>query len=64
MPPDDNECVGEGSGNNCHENADCTNEPAGSFTCTCKDGYTGDGVNTCNGKEGPFYICLSSTMKF
>ena len=33
---------------NCDENADCENEP-GTFSCTCKEGYTGDGV-TCNGK--------------
>ncbi|XP_048248036.1 protein NEL-like isoform X2 [Haliotis rufescens] len=28
---------------NCHENSDCTNTD-GSFTCTCKAGHVGDGV--------------------
>ena len=37
---------------NCHVNADCTNVDPG-FTCTCKAGYAGDGVdcteiNECN----------------
>ena len=34
--------------NNCSTNAACTNTPGG-FTCTCNQGYTGDGV-TCMGK--------------
>ena len=29
--------------NNCHENAQCTNT-VGTFTCSCKPGYTGDGA--------------------
>ncbi|KAI8511658.1 complement activation, classical pathway [Branchiostoma belcheri] len=40
---DNDECV-DGS-NNCNPDAFCTNTP-GSFTCTCKAGYSGDGV-TC-----------------
>ena len=32
---------------NCNENANCTNTN-GSFTCQCKEGYTGDGVE-CEG---------------
>ena len=43
--PDINECVIDA---NCHTNAACTNTP-GSFTCTCNQGYTRDGV-TCVGK--------------
>ena len=34
---------------NCHDDADCTNTKR-SFTCTCKPGYSGDGVN-CEGKK-------------
>ncbi|XP_072028805.1 uncharacterized protein [Amphiura filiformis] len=33
---------------NCNVNADCTNTPVGSFTCTCHNGYSGNGV-TCTG---------------
>ena len=35
------------STNDCSANADCTNT-VGSFNCTCKPGFTGDG-NTCSG---------------
>ena len=33
----------------CDVNADCVNT-AGSYTCVCKQGYTGDG-KTCSGKN-------------
>ena len=39
---DFDECL---SGHNCHEHAECSNLD-GSFTCTCTDGYEGNGV-TC-----------------
>ena len=35
------------STNNCSANADCENA-VGSFNCTCKSGFAGDG-NTCTG---------------
>jgi EGF domain len=41
---DDDECIGEGVGNNCDVNAVCTNTD-GSFTCACNSGYTGDGTS-------------------
>ena len=40
---DDNECLTSP----CDDNAFCTNE-AGSYTCTCNTGYTGDGFS-CTG---------------
>jgi len=49
--PDIDECaVNDG---NCNELANCTNVP-GSYSCTCINGYTGDGF-TCLGKL-PFFI--------
>ena len=42
---DINEC--DDGRNDCHVNANCTNI-LGSFNCTCKAGYTGDGLK-CSG---------------
>ena len=41
----------------CDVNATCNNTP-GSYICTCKDGFRGDGIN-CTGKvsETPFNSC-------
>ena len=33
----------------CHANAICQNSE-GSFTCTCAEGYEGDGTNSCRGR--------------
>ena len=43
---DIDEC--KGSNNVCDENANCFNT-VGSYNCTCKDGFTGDG-HSCSGK--------------
>ena len=51
IPIDDDEC--KNGLHNCDINADCTNTN-GSFECTCKDGFLGDG-NTCIGKY--FFKC-------
>jgi len=42
---DIDECVTNNGG--CSADADCSNSP-GSYTCTCRPGYTGDGVS-CTG---------------
>ena len=33
----------------CHANAICQNSE-GSFTCTCAEGYEGDGTSSCQGR--------------
>ena len=45
ITPDIDECSKETSP--CDENADCTNTE-GSYSCTCKKGFTGDGA-ACQG---------------
>ena len=51
---DIDECLGQGGGNNCSANAICTNINS-SFTCTCKDGFGGDGV-VCSGNPFTYYF--------
>jgi len=52
---DINECNAGGT-NNCHPQAICTNT-IGSFTCTCKTGYSGSGVS-CTGNVTFFFNLL------
>ena len=59
---DINEC--DNGSNDCHVNANCTNT-VGSFNCTCKVGYTGDG-RICSGMlfklqhimRTPHFLCF------
>ena len=44
--------------NACDVNADC-NDDDGSYTCTCKDGWTGDGFY-CSGMWSP--MCIFSKL--
>ncbi|MBW2701459.1 MAG: hypothetical protein JRF33_11640 [Deltaproteobacteria bacterium] len=65
---DDNECLDEGSGHNCHADATCTNIP-GAFACACNGGYIGDGTDcrdidecaTDNGGCDPFVTCTNTS---
>ena len=64
---DIDECL---SVDDCDSNANCTNTQ-GSFTCSCQDGYTGDGKN-CSGEvlfllhinTFLFYLRDTSTNRF
>ena len=49
---DIDECLG----NPCDRNAICSNT-AGSFSCTCKNGYSGNGT-ACNGMKLHCYVVL------
>jgi len=56
-----NECLD--NNDNCHDQANCLNTN-GSYTCSCKIGYSGDGFN-CEGSNFIFdsilydFVCLS-----
>ena len=54
---DMDECLGEVS-NDCSAAADCLNT-AGSYSCHCKPGYGGDGIN-CSGVDMRLLITVSS----
>jgi len=50
---DRNECTTNTTTLTCHQHAQCTNTPVGSYTCTCNSGYYGNGyitseINTLN----------------
>ena len=53
---DVNECLG----NPCDKNATCGNT-AGSFTCTCNIGYTGNGTH-CRGKIFMVHLTVRLTI--
>ena len=53
---DINEC--EAGKHNCHVNASCKNTE-GSFECTCKPGYTGNGVE-CTGENNTSVFFIMS----
>ena len=57
MISDINEC--EGITHNCSSNADCNNTQ-GSYNCSCKPGYTGNGWN-CKGNQ---YIKVFGTFRW
>jgi len=57
---DVNECANNNG--NCHSQANCKNTP-GTFTCTCLDGYSGDGI-TCSGKEWTIVLYFTLLRKF
>merc|ERR1712136_193707 len=56
---DIDECGSEAD-NNCDANANCSNKP-GSFTCTCKEGFKGDGIE-CNGASTAVVTTLASII--
>ena len=57
---DIDECAEEQE--NCHDNATCTNTP-GSFSCDCRPGYEGDGIDNCTGTQIAVYIWLDMYHK-
>ena len=58
--PDVNEC--DTLGHNCHENAECS-DTDGSYTCSCVDGYTGNGT-FCSSKRCAYNFCFMLPVQF
>lgn len=52
---DIDECLD--NSHNCHLSANCTNN-AGSFSCSCLIGYTGDGISC----SGTWYMCIPGVI--
>ena len=51
---DVDECL-PGNNNNCDVNAECYNKP-GTYSCSCKTGYAGEGsAGTCKGEVFHFW---------
>ena len=42
----------------CAMNAACENT-GGSFSCSCNEGYNGDGTNTCEGEQTLLYYLIN-----
>ncbi len=47
------------SQDDCSEFATCADTGSGSYTCTCNEGYTGDG-KTCEGEKIFFDLCTAA----
>ena len=45
----------------CDHNADC-DDTDGSFTCTCRDGFTGDGILSCHRGKKQRSLSVSSVL--
>ena len=58
---DINECSNS-SLNNCHEYANCINE-IGNYSCMCKMGFVGDGVN-CTGTHSTLFSKSSMVLLY
>ena len=43
--------------NDCNENAECRDIAHGSYSCHCRQGYEGDGVN-CTGKNLTYWTVI------
>lgn len=57
---DQDECSFED--HNCNPNADCVNTP-GSYRCTCKDGFNGDGFS-CSGETDEIFKIIKGFFSF